>query len=174
MNAIIANANEVFLLPGQIWFGGGEIRLRTILGSCVAITFWHPQRRIGGMCHYVLAKPRCGTEANDARYGSEAVAQLVLEMRAAGTDPDEYEAKLFGGGRMFPSLSGRTSEDALQRRNIDAARTLVAACGARIRGEHLGGDGHRHLVFDVSEGDVWLRHWPLLGTTRPKPVPALR
>ncbi|HEX5755722.1 MAG TPA: chemotaxis protein CheD [Arenimonas sp.] len=163
MNAIVPNPNELFLLPGQIWFGGGDIRVRTILGSCVAITFWHPERRIGGMCHYMLAEPRCGTDASDARYGSEAVAQLVEAMREAGTEPCEYEAKLFGGGRMFASASGRDGEHALQRRNIEAAHALVQACGAQVRGEHLGGDGHRQLLFDVADGDVWLRHWPLLG-----------
>lgn len=163
MNTIAPTAQEAFLLPGQVWFGGGDVRVRTILGSCVAITFWHSQRRIGGMCHYMLPEPRCGTDARDARYGSEAVVQLIEAMRRAGTDPREYEAKLFGGGRMFASTTGRSEHGALQRRNIEAAHELVQSCGAQIRAEHLGGDGHRQLLFDLADGDVWLRHWPLFG-----------
>lgn len=167
MDVIAPNPHEVFLLPGQVWFGGGEVRLRTILGSCIAITFWHPLRRLGGMCHYLLAEPHCGTDASDARFGSEAVAQLVEAMQAAGSRPGEYEAKLFGGGRMFASYGADSSEARLQRRNIDAARRLVDACGAIVKAEHLGGHGHRHLVFDVADGDVWLRHWPLRTGSEP-------
>ena len=49
-----ANAAEVVLAPGQVSFATCPTRLRTLLGSCVAFTFWHPQRRIGGMCHFML------------------------------------------------------------------------------------------------------------------------
>ena len=42
---------EIFLQPGELWFGDEQTRIRTILGSCVAVTLWHPGRRIGGMCH---------------------------------------------------------------------------------------------------------------------------
>src|SRR5690606_5865574 len=45
---------EVNLLPGALWFGTGDVRLHTLLGSCVAITLWHPRYRYGGMCHFML------------------------------------------------------------------------------------------------------------------------
>lgn len=44
----------VTLQPGEFHFGGANTRIQTLLGSCVAITLWHPIRRIGGMCHYML------------------------------------------------------------------------------------------------------------------------
>lgn len=40
---------ETVLAPGDVVFETRPVRLRTLLGSCVAITFWHPHRRIGGM-----------------------------------------------------------------------------------------------------------------------------
>jgi chemotaxis protein CheD len=42
------------IMPGQWHFGPEQITVKTLLGSCVALTLWHPQRRIGGMCHYLL------------------------------------------------------------------------------------------------------------------------
>lgn len=45
---------DIFLQPGEWYFGEGNTRVRTTLGSCVAIVLWHPVRRIGGMCHYML------------------------------------------------------------------------------------------------------------------------
>ena len=45
---------EIFLQPGEFYFGEGKTRVRTLLGSCVAITLWHPRLHLGGMSHYVL------------------------------------------------------------------------------------------------------------------------
>ena len=42
------------LMPGQLHFGGHAATLRTLLGSCLAVTLWHPERRLGGMCHFLL------------------------------------------------------------------------------------------------------------------------
>ena len=49
-----ANATIKNLMPGDFVFGNSELKLKTLLGSCVAITLWHPDKKIGGMCHYML------------------------------------------------------------------------------------------------------------------------
>ncbi len=51
---------EVFLQPGELYFGDGRTRVRTLLGSCVAIAVWHPRLRIGGLCHYMLPSRAIG------------------------------------------------------------------------------------------------------------------
>ena len=56
MNAAPEDALEIFIRPGEFYFGDGNTRIRTILGSCVAVTLWHPERHIGGMCHYMLPR----------------------------------------------------------------------------------------------------------------------
>ncbi|MGI9213007.1 MAG: chemotaxis protein CheD, partial [Methylococcaceae bacterium] len=45
---------EIFLQPGEYYFSDRDTRIRTVLGSCVAITFWHPGILVGGMCHFML------------------------------------------------------------------------------------------------------------------------
>ena len=46
---------EYFLHPGEFQFTDDpDTRFRTLLGSCVAMTLYHPKRRIGGMSHYLL------------------------------------------------------------------------------------------------------------------------
>jgi chemotaxis protein CheD len=50
------NPLDIFLRPGDCYFGGQNTSIRTVLGSCVSMTFWHPQLRVGGMCHYMLPK----------------------------------------------------------------------------------------------------------------------
>lgn len=156
---------EIFLQPGDWWFGDADTRIRTVLGSCVAVTLWHPQRRIGGMCHFMLpnrARPREG--APDGRYGDEAVEALVGEIRQARSDPAEFQAKLFGGGRMFRYAGaggGRGPFAPVHDRNVTAARALVQRYGFTVKAEHMGGEGHRQVIFDLWSGHAWMKHTPL-------------
>ena len=46
---------EIFLQPGEFYWSDAFTRIRTVLGSCVALCVWHPKKNIGGMCHYILA-----------------------------------------------------------------------------------------------------------------------
>ncbi|MDO9316673.1 MAG: chemotaxis protein CheD [Gammaproteobacteria bacterium] len=173
---------EIYLQPGEYWFGDEDTRIRTILGSCVAITLWHPHKRIGGMCHFMLParnhQSRAGpapTMAPDGRYGDEAVRLLCEEIERSGSCATEFEAKLFGGGRMFrpgpqrlhrPGAMTRDSAtDSIHDRNIEAGRELMRRHGIRVVAEHLGGLGHRQVVFDIWSGHAWMKHTPLPAET---------
>ncbi|SMF95114.1 chemotaxis protein CheD [Methylomagnum ishizawai] len=149
---------EIFLQPGEFYFGGENTRIRTLLGSCIAITFWHPQARFGGMCHFLLPRrPDPAPRGHlDGRYGDEALLWLIREAVAHHTDPGKYEVKVFGGGNMFPgsSASGRGE---VGLRNIERAFRLLGAYGLPVAAKHVGGHGHRNLIFDVWSGHVWLK-----------------
>jgi chemotaxis protein CheD len=152
---------EIFLQPGELWFGDEHTRIRTFLGSCVAVTLWHPRRRIGGMCHYMLPSRIRGTGAAlDGRYGDEALDLLTREIKAAHGYPHEYEAKLFGGGNMFQHVfcSTRNRGSKVPDRNIAAGRELVQRHGFMAKAEQLGGHGHRQVVFDIWSGYTWVKH----------------
>ena len=96
---------EVFLMPGDFYFGDVDTRIRTILGSCVSITMWHPTRLIGGMCHYMLpSRTAKGSGVHDGRYAEDAMQLFLQEIKSAGTRPCEYSVMLFGAGNMFPSV----------------------------------------------------------------------
>lgn len=162
-------AGEVFLRPGELWFGDGRTRVRTVLGSCVAVTLWHPHRRIGGMCHYMLPS-RGSRDAKelDGRYGDEALEMLLKAIQLNKGHPIEFEAKLFGGGYMFDRTScpRQDCSSHIQGRNISASRELMARHGLKVKAEHLGGHGHRQVIFDASTGHVWMKHTPLAAAQR--------
>ena len=150
-----ADVTEVFLNPGDFHFGEGMTRISTLLGSCVSITLWHPRRRIGGMCHYMLTERKRPANAPlDGRFASEAFELFLQKVNAAGTHPAEYQAKLFGGGNMLEGLSGGKID--IGPRNVAYGRQLLAAQNISLVAEHVGGSGRRKLHFDVSSGDVWL------------------
>lgn len=153
----LGSAIDIFLHPGEHDFVDENFNLRTTLGSCVAIVLWHPQRRLGGMCHYLLPEgKRPNGEPLNGKYANQAFELLLEQVRRQRTSIDEYEVKLFGGGNMFPGYSSTAA--GVATRNVEAARRIVARYQLEVTAESLGGTGHRNLVFDVSSGDVWVQH----------------
>lgn len=176
-----AHTIDIFLQQGAVYFGDRDTHIRTVLGSCVAITMWHPDLLIGGMCHYMLPtrQPRgpklhcrirnspigfpsrraLDTTALDGKYADEALELMFSEIQRSGTRAGEYQIKLFGGGNMFPSTTKlRTQHVGLK--NVEVVSQLLAHHGLKVSAEHLGGIGHRNLIFDIGSGHVWMRHQP--------------
>jgi chemotaxis protein CheD len=164
---------EIFLQPGDFYFGDRDTRIRTLLGSCISITVWHPKLLVGGMCHYMLPtrnRPRAATP--DGRYGDEALELFMKEIQATGTRPGEYEVKLFGGSNMF-SGSGKgcrmekncsdpfaVSCKDVSCRNRRSARLLVERHGFAVKAENLGGTQPHNVLFDLWSGHVWIKRPP--------------
>lgn len=153
---------DIFLQPGELFVADANFQIRTILGSCVSITLWHPRLRIGGMSHFLLPTrgSTVGLQDFDGRYGDEALQLMLTDLKAAGVlHPAQCEAKIFGGGNMFPGnhhARGHQSNGlAVGKRNGEAARELLRLHGIRVVTESLFGVGHRQIIFDVSKGDVW-------------------
>jgi chemotaxis protein CheD len=157
---------HLMLLPGQMHFGAHAGSLRTLLGSCVAVTIWHPQRRIGGMCHYLLpSRTRKGHEALDGRYGDEAVQAMLAKLREAGTDPHDYQAHLYGGADTMPE--GTSLRFNVGERNIEQGWTLIDRCGFQLQGVDVGEDVPRTVTLTLASGEVQMRR----GTGHAPPNP---
>ena len=152
------NTREIFLQPGEFYFGDRSTRIRTILGSCVSIVMWHEKRQIGGMCHYILPNRRSPSPvAPDGRYADEAVTLFMTRIKETNTKPRDYQVKVFGGGNMFPQYAKKGMHAGVPQQNVLAARELIKRYGLHLTSENLGGIGHRQILFDIWNGHVWVR-----------------
>lgn len=149
---------DIFLQPGELFVADAGYQIRTILGSCVSITLWHPETCLGGMSHFLLPSRGHAVKRSelDGRYGDEALQLMIDDLRARGVDPEECQAKIFGGGNMFPGHN-HASGIKVGQRNGMAARELLQLRGIKVKKESLFGIGHRQIIFDLSRGDVWAR-----------------
>lgn len=106
MDSILSKSHaiDIFLQPGEFYFGDRETRLRTILGSCVAITLWHPRLRIGGMCHYLLPMRRGHhDEAElDGRYADDSLTLRLIKV-ALSAGHGEVLATSLTDAQAFPA-----------------------------------------------------------------------
>jgi chemotaxis protein CheD len=153
---------DVFLLPGQHFVGDARHRIRTLLGSCVSITLWHPVARVGAMSHFLLTmgdKESKDMGQLNGRYCEGALELMLADLEQAGIDPAECQAKVFGGGMMFPGIE-RSDSLGIGRRNGETAERLLEQHKIPVVSESLFGVGHRHIIFNVRTGDVWVRQGP--------------
>lgn len=174
---------EIFLQPGDFYFGDRNTRIRTLLGSCISITMWHPKRLIGGMCHYMLpARRNKRIPTLDGRYGEEAIWMFFREAVRNDTDPNDYAVKVFGGGRMFNQVAahlpcvGRPCSEVIHAcrnvscRNAAKGISLLKNYGFKIQSHDLGGEASRNVIFDIWSGHVWVRRNPPAQLRRAEPA----
>jgi len=156
-----------FLKPGDFYFGDETCQIHTVLGSCIAITLWHPTLKIGGMCHFVL--PGSGSISDtvnlpikdlNGRYSDAAMRLFELAAQKHRTRLSDYQAKIFGGSNMLTDTT-LSDDELIGTRNTVAAIERLAERNIELLVAHVGETGHRRIALDVKNGDVWVKHVPL-------------
>ncbi|MCV2356224.1 chemotaxis protein CheD [Paucibacter sp. B2R-40] len=161
-SALSASPQIINLMPGQ-WHFGQAATLKTLLGSCVAITLWHPVKRFGGMCHYLLpSRASRGQGALDGRYGDEAVALLLQSIARTGTKPTDYIAHLYGGADTMPD--GMNVKFNVGERNIEQGWALIDSNGFQLKDVDVGDNVPRTVVIDLASGRVEVKRSQAPGT----------
>jgi len=93
--------DAVKVLPGEHFVDDGEIVITTTLGSCIAVCLWDPQRRVGGMNHFMLPT---GDGAGGC-YGSFAMELLINALMRRGAARPCLTAKVFGGAAVVAGMN---------------------------------------------------------------------
>ena len=94
----------VKILPGEYYVSRQEEMISTVLGSCVSACVRDTRLRIGGMNHFMLPEPAGERDSwssavgRAARYGNDAMEQLINAILKAGGRRDDFEVKIFGLG----------------------------------------------------------------------------
>lgn len=154
------NKPPIVLHAGELVFGRGRRLLHTLLGSCVAITLWHPHKRLGGMCHFALPAAPDGSinTEPDARYASDCIALFKKLATERQTLLSDYQARIFGGGNMLqPAREASTEFADVQKSpigdsNCSQAFSLLIAEGVNIIEADVGESGYRKVSFDPHSG----------------------
>nr|WP_320131494.1 chemotaxis protein CheD [uncultured Holophaga sp.] len=153
-----SKVKDIFLNPGEFAFGDRKTRIWTLLGSCVAVTFWHPTRHCGAMCHYLLPQaPSPGPP--DGRYAHDVIHLILSHFRRQQLEPRDFVVKMFGGSSMFPD-SALGENLAIGARNIHLGHAFLREAGFRLACSDLAGTQQRMVIFELWTGDVWVRQGP--------------
>ena len=141
------------ILPGEFYVTKQDEYIMTVLGSCVSACIWDPDRRVGGMNHFMLPETNdqtrlisFATASEAARYGTFAMEHLINEVMKHGARRASLLIKIVGGGRV---LAGATDVGA---RNINFVRDFIRNENLRLVGEHVGGFLPRKVSFHPLTG----------------------
>lgn len=147
--------NEVFVNIGEINVLKDTGILTTVgLGSCVGVTLYDQQARVGAMAHVFLAQSQSHRDPNapPGKYADTAIPALIDCMINNGARKERLVAKLAGGAHLFAGLtSGNLNVGA---KNINAVIEQLEKANIPIRGKDVAGKRGRIMRFYIESGKV--------------------
>jgi chemotaxis protein CheD len=144
-------------VPGEYYVSTQEEMISTVLGSCVSACVRDARRRIGGMNHFMLPEPAgerdswTSTVGRAARYGNDAMEQLINAILKAGGRRDDLEVKIFGGGRVLATMTD------IGQRNITFVQRYIATENLKLCAADVGDIYPRQVQFFPVSGKVRVR-----------------
>jgi chemotaxis protein CheD len=148
---------DIALPPGRYFLGGGNCRMRTMLGSGVVITLWHRARRIGAIAHFLPGLSGSGIPLElDGHMGPEGLQLVLQALQWSQIDPADCVARICGSGNVISRTDSVPSLNTGQAGG-EFARRLLRARGLPIVSERFYAADRHQIVFDVGTGRVQAR-----------------
>ncbi len=151
----------VFLKPGEWVLAEEPTRVKTILGSCVAITVRAPRFHLAAMTHCLLPTASEATEMPDEsstlRYVDSAIETVLDVFARRGALPADLEVKLVGGADGLSLDLSRTGYS-VGARNVRVAMREMARRGITPAASVVGGRSGRVLIFDTGTGELFVKN----------------
>ena len=144
-------SDSLYLLPGALYIGNEVNEVKTLLGSCVAVTLWHPADKICAMTHIVL--PASSQDVHSPKYATGAIHHLLQAMSRYGYQPKDFKTGIYGGGRMFGNDDSPGVID-VGNSNVKKTAGLLKESGFRVAEQDVLGGIYRHVMLDRATGLV--------------------
>jgi chemotaxis protein CheD len=152
---------DLNLQPGELYVAREPAILRTILGSCVGVTFWSGRLGAGALCHGVLPRcpggwpPKFGL-VESHRYVDASIRYLIEEFEKLGARRNEIVVKVFGGADVLPVDRARPDRPTIGAQNCVVALEVLEHEGLWVAASDLGGRRGRRIHFHTGTGEVLL------------------
>ena len=130
--------------------------VRTVLGSCVSVTFFAPADGLAAIFHALLPRAEKYREASTVatcfKYVDTAIIAIFDDLRLRGVSRNRIETKVFGGAGL---MQGRGFE--VGRRNVESAFATLDRLGMRVNASSVGGTMGRTLIFRTDTGEAFVK-----------------
>lgn len=126
------------------------------LGSCIGLTLFDPDKRVGGMLHAMLpsARDSHGKQFDKPGvYVDSGIDLLIRKLNRMGARTDRFIAKIAGCSRTFP-------EDGIFEiggRNYAVLKQCLREIGIVIQAEDVGGVSWRTLSLHMESGETRMK-----------------
>ena len=122
------------------------------LGSCIGISLYDPQTKVGGLLHIMLPdSTQARPTDNPAKFADTGLPLMLKDVLALGAVKTRLVAKIAGGAQMF-ACQNATDIMRVGSRNAEAAKKILKDQGIKIIAEDTGGTYGRTVSIDLNTG----------------------
>ncbi len=158
------NLPVITLKPAELYISDHPAIVRTVLGSCVAVTMYDRRLGVAAMCHALLPQGNDAldqqaptTENLSYKYVQTVIPLMLHRLKQYGSEPKDLEVKLFGGADMLTIRTGNPNLQPVGKSNIDAVLLAIKAQNLELSVSDVGGHLGRKLLFYTHPGEVLLK-----------------
>ncbi len=134
----------------------GEVLATFALGSCVGLTLFDSEKRIGGMIHCMLPLSKIDpikAAQNPFMFVDTGVSALLQEMFDLGSERKHLVAKVAGASKIMDANSVFN----IGERNHTVLRKILWKNSILISGEDVGGNAPRTMYLHMDTGRTVLK-----------------
>ncbi len=122
------------------------------LGSCIGISLYDPQTKVGGLLHIMLPdSTQARPTENPAKFADTGLPLMLKDVLALGANRARLVAKIAGGAQMF-SFQNATDIMRVGTRNAEAAKKILKDLNIKVIAEDTGGNYGRTVSIDLNTG----------------------
>lgn len=145
--------NELVVGIADIKIGESPQKVKTNLGSCVAVCLYCPEKKVGGMLHLMLSSSK-GSYGKGVlkreKYADTGIEELLVKLKKKyGVLPAILKAKIFGGAKVLKAVQQNIGAE-----NVGAVRSILKNEGIPIIASQVGGEKGYKVHMDLTTGKV--------------------
>lgn len=133
-----------------------EVLVTHSLGSCIGMTVYDPQVRVGGMIHFMLPLSKIAPDKAKLKPGMFAdtgIPTLLRKVFSMGAAKDRLIVKVAGGAKLMDQ--GKVFN--IGERNYLVLRKILWKNNILINGEDVGEDLSRTMRLEMESGMVTVK-----------------
>ena len=139
---------QFFLKPGYAMANHEASVIRSVLGNCVAVTFFDRSNCFGGMNQFVF--PRTDRrEDMTAQYGNVGIRALFRMLIDMGANRQSLVAQIIGGAQCQVF-----DDEGLGSKNIHVARAVLEQLKVPVVSEDVGGSMGRKVIYHSGSNEI--------------------
>ncbi|MPM53196.1 Chemoreceptor glutamine deamidase CheD [bioreactor metagenome] len=150
----MADLGIIMVGIGDCAIARSPVKIKTSgLGSCLGITLYDREEKIGGLLHTMLPNIKDRRiKDNPAKFTDAGIEYLLDEIIKRGGSGKKLEAKIVGGAGMFENSCLN-----IGKRNIKSARETMEKLGLSVIAEDTGKNYGRTVIFNTFNGEILIK-----------------
>jgi len=144
---------------GEFKIGKSNEVLHAILGSCVGVSIYWPERNIYALSHCLLPNLAQKDMPLGGRYVNQAIYSMLKNLEVTKGQYPQLQSIVTGGGNMTKPKD-TPKKHLIGHDNSESAITLLQEYGIKIKHKDVGGLQGRKISIDCETGKFVIKTLP--------------